>query len=46
MQNVNLVPVVLEAITGVTKKRGQWIETLGNRVTIGLLMNTRNSQDW
>lgn len=46
VQNVDLVPVVLEAITSVTKKRGQWIETLGNRVTIGLLMNTRNSQDW
>ena len=46
MQNVNLVPVFLEAIRGVTKKRGHWIETLGNRVTIGLLMSTRKSQDW
>ena len=45
VQNVDLVPVVLGAIRSLTKKRGQWIETLGIIVTIGLLMNTRNSQD-
>ena len=45
VQNVDLVPVVLGAITSLTKKRGQWIETLGIRVTSGLLMNTRNRQD-
>ena len=45
VQNVDLVPVVLGAITSVTKKRGQWIETLGIRVTSGLLMNPRNRQD-
>ena len=37
--------VVLGAITSLTKKRGQWIETLGLRVTSGLLMSTRNRQD-
>ena len=45
VQNVDLVPVVLGAITSLTKKRGQWIETLGIRVTSGLLMSTRNRQD-
>ena len=45
VQNVDLVPVVLGAVTSLTKKRGQWIETLGIRVTSGLLMNTRNRQD-
>ena len=45
VQNVDLVPVVLGAIRSVTKKRGQGIGTLGIIVTIGLLMNTRNSQD-
>ena len=41
VQNVDLVPLVLGAITSLTKKRGQWIETLGIRVTSGLLMNTK-----
>ena len=45
VQNVDLVPVVLGAIRSVTKKRGQWIEKPGIRVPIGVLMNTRNSQD-
>lgn len=45
VQNVDLLPVVLGAITSLTKKRGQWIETLGIRVTSGLLMSTRNWQD-
>ena len=37
---MDVVPVVVGAFGGVTKKLGQWIEKQGIRVRIGLLQKT------
>ena len=44
-QDLKRVNRKMSGVQNVDLVPGQWIETLGIRVTSGLLMNTRNRQD-